>query len=227
MTDVLLFTESTGQAIEHPWGGWRGMFHVHQWETLSAPWNPVGRTHRPDFPAWGHYEAIPNGTAAAALADLDNVFSALARLPDLVIVSLGINDGVEAGFQWPEQPNTYTMVQPMTDLLVCIDERAPGVPIVVTTIPVCVQTPEQVTWTSLWNRYLPRGANEARKAGARIWVADIWAQVNENRKPSTQTVSGNVNSWLADGIHPNDEGYVRAAQDAGAWFDAHRLELGL
>lgn len=220
MANVLLITESTGQAIDEAYGGWRGRFHQHQWQTRHEPWVPVGRTHRPEFPAWGHYEAIPNGTAAAALADLDDVFAALSEPPDLVIVSLGINDGVQASFTIPTLPDTYTMTDTMTALVLGIHARASGVPILVTPIPVCVQDANQTTWASLWNLYLPRALNNAREAGANVWLMDIWAQLNAHR-------DGQTNDWLADGIHPNTTGYEHAAEDAIAWFDAHRAELGL
>lgn len=175
------------------WGGCRGRAISKLWRHLAVA--PIGPDTVSGFPAWGTFWRTT--TITAARSALPSVFAALGDPPDVVVVMLGIHDGIAAGWLPPAQPNTYTMASPMTDLVSDIASAAPDAQIFVCTIP------RLDNWGGLYNSYLPRALNEARSGGANVRLIDAAAGL------TLAHIGG-------DGLHPNESGYTLMADNVYA-----------
>ncbi len=205
--DILIISDSTGRgwlgdvAAYSADGGWRGQVVKYLWRTHDI--RPVGRTTQAESAAWGAFEAIPNGTAAAAALDLDNVFAALnGDPPEIVIISLGINDGLQASWQIPASPPT--IADPITALIEGVAARAPSAEIYVNTIPILNWGDNSTNWSGLYNLYLPVALEHARQHGAQARLIDAVAGMWNPSQPT--------NFWyLGDPVHPTQAGYLAMA----------------
>lgn len=202
MVRILIIGDSTtegflGGTEWSGWGGWRGRAISKLWRNLAVV--PIGPDIVTDFPAWGHFWRTT--TIAAARSALPTVFAGLADPPDVVVVMLGIHDGIAASWTVPAQPNTYTMASPMASLVTDIAAGAPDAQLFVCTISTLN------TWSGLYNSYLPRALNEARAAGANVRLIDAAAGL----------VGSDIGS---DGVHPTENGYILMAGNVYAGLTA-------
>lgn len=208
--DLLVISDSTGRgfngSVYSPWGGWRGRLLSALWRTHDA--RPVGRTTQAESAAYGGFEAIgPHGTAADATAALDDVFAALSRPPDIVIIGLGINDGI--GASWTVPASSYTIAAPITALVAGVGARAPGAEIYVCSIPILNAGADSTNWSSLYNAHLPVAIENARLAGAQSTFIDCTAGLWSLDAPTSFL-------YLGDPAHPNEMGYALMAANIEA-----------
>lgn len=217
--DLLVISDSTGRGWNgtgySPWGGWRGRVLNALWKTHDV--RPFGRTTQAESAAYGGFEAIgPNGTAANATAALDDVFAALSRPPDIVIIGLGINDGL--GVSWAVPAPSYSIAAPITALVIGIASRAPAAEIYVCAIPVLNWGADSTNWSSLYNAYLPVALEDARLAGAQATFIDCTAGMWSIDAPTSFPN-------LSDAVHPNESGYVLMAANIEAALRKHSALL--